>query len=177
MRLISSAQRGANSNLSALRRHFPERDHRLIGGKCPSSTRNASDGRFFTVSQLSFDLSGGVATITITNPPLATMDSGTVSEIADLIPRLRAPDVRAVVFTGGVEGYFIRHYSVIELDRSAQGVAAEPAEPRRPVDLHDLLLEIENLPKPVICALNGTAMGGAGSARGPFRRARRWRSV
>ena len=108
--------------------------------------------------QLSLDLTDAVATITITTPPLATMDPGTVQEIADLLPRLREPDIRAVIFTGGIEGFFIRHYSVVELDRSAQGEA--PTQPRRPVNLHDLLLEIENLPKPVITALNGTAMGG-----------------
>jgi len=108
--------------------------------------------------QLSHSLDEGVATVTITNPPLATMDPDTVLELSELMPRLRQPDVRAIVFTGGIEGYFIRHYSVVELDRSAQG---EPApEPRRAVNLHDLLLEIEHLPKVVIAALNGTAMGG-----------------
>ena len=108
--------------------------------------------------QLSLDLTEGVATVTITNPPLATMDPGTVAEIAALLPRLAEADVRAVIFTGGIEGFFIRHYSVVELDRSAQGEAA--SRPLVPVNLHDLLLEIENLPKPVLTALNGTAMGG-----------------
>ena len=108
--------------------------------------------------QLSLDLSEGVATVTITNPPLATMDADTVSEIAELMPRLQEADVRAVVFTGGLPGFFIRHYSVVALDEAAQGQATRPA--RRPVNLHDLLLEIENLPKVVIAALNGTAMGG-----------------
>ena len=108
--------------------------------------------------QLSLDLTEGVATVTITNPPLATMDPGTVAEIAAMMPRLAEADVRAVIFTGGIEGFFIRHYSVVELDRSAQGQAA--ARPPVPVNLHDLLLEIENLPKPVLTALNGTAMGG-----------------
>ena len=106
--------------------------------------------------QLSFDLVDGVATITITNPPLAVMDANTLGELSRLLPRLRESDVRAVVFTGGVEGFFIRHYSVVELDRSAQ----RTAEARAPVGIHDLLLDIENLPKPVIAALNGTAMGG-----------------
>lgn len=110
--------------------------------------------------QLSLDLDDGVATVTITNPPLATMDPGTVREIAELMPRLKEDDVRAVVFTGGLPGFFIRHYSVIALDASAQGAAPPPAADRPPVNLHDLLLEIENLSKPVITALNGTAMGG-----------------
>jgi enoyl-CoA hydratase len=109
--------------------------------------------------QLRLDLADGIATVTITNPPLATMDADTVSEIAELTPRLKEADVRAVIFTGGVEGFFIRHYSVIALDEAAQGRAEDQAR-RRPVNLHDLLLEIENLPKPVIAALNGTAMGG-----------------
>eukprot|EP01036_Dinobryon_divergens_P053436 gene53436-71434_t len=100
--------------------------------------------------QLSLDLTDAVATITITNPPLATMDPGTVQEIAEMLPRLREPDVRAVIFTGGIEGFFIRHYSVVELDRSAQGEA--PTQPRRPVNLHDLLLEIEQARSAVINA-------------------------
>ncbi len=112
--------------------------------------------------QLSLDLDGAVATVTITNPPLATMDAGTVAEIAGLMPRLREADVRAVVFTGGLPGFFIRHYSVVALDEAAQGggASASPSPARPRVNLHDLLLEIENLPKPVIAALNGTAMGG-----------------
>ena len=108
--------------------------------------------------QLSFDLADGVATVTITNPPLATMDADTVFEISEMMPRLKEADVRAVVFTGGLPGFFIRHYSVVALDQAAQGQA--PARTRPGVNLHDLLLEIENLPKPVISALNGTAMGG-----------------
>ena len=32
--------------------------------------------------QLSFDLADGVATVTITNPPMATMDAGTLVELA-----------------------------------------------------------------------------------------------
>ncbi len=113
--------------------------------------------------QLALDLHAGVATVTITNPPLQTMDPGTLSELTALLPRLREDDVRAVVFTGGMDGYFIRHYSVVELDRSAQGQrpAAEPAE-GAPVamNIHDLFLAIENLPKPVLAVLNGSAMGG-----------------
>lgn len=108
--------------------------------------------------QLSLDLHEQVATVTITNPPLQTMDPGTLAELDDLLPRLREDDVRAVVFTGGMEGFFIRHYSVVELDRSAQGERTVSA--RAPVNIHDLFLAIEHLPKPVLAALNGTAMGG-----------------
>jgi enoyl-CoA hydratase len=108
--------------------------------------------------QLSLTLDQGVATVTITNPPLAVMDPQTLDELDRLLPQLREPDVRAVVFTGGVEGYFIRHYSVVELDSAARG--GQPSAATRRVDIHDLFLAIEHLPKPVLAALNGTAMGG-----------------
>ena len=108
--------------------------------------------------QLSFDLSQGVATVTITNPPLATMDPDTLYELSELMPRIKAEDVRALVITGGMDGFFIRHYSVVELDQAAQG--QQRSRDRRPVNMHDLLLEMENLPKPEFAALNGTAMGG-----------------
>jgi len=108
--------------------------------------------------QLSLDLAEGVATVTITNPPLAVMDPDTLFELSEMLPRFKEADVRALIFTGGVEGFFIRHYSVVDLDQAAQG--QRPSQPRPSVNMHDLLLEIENLPKPVFAALNGTAMGG-----------------
>ena len=52
--------------------------------------------------QLSFDLSQGVATVTITNPPLATMDPDTLYELSEIMPRIKADDVRALVITGGM---------------------------------------------------------------------------
>jgi enoyl-CoA hydratase/carnithine racemase len=107
------------------------------------------------MAQLSLDLHASVATVTITNPPLAVMDPNTLTELAALLPRLNESDVRAVIFTGGVAGYFIRHYSVVELDSAAQGQRAGGD-----VNIHDLFMSIENLPKPVFAALNGTAMGG-----------------
>jgi enoyl-CoA hydratase len=108
--------------------------------------------------QLSLDLRDAIAVVTITNPPLAVMDPETLREISELLPRLREPDVRAVIFTGGVEGFFIRHYSVVELDQTAQGARREL--PPNAINIHDLFLELENLPKVVVAALNGTAMGG-----------------
>ena len=116
--------------------------------------------------QLTLDLHAGVASVTITNPPLQTMDPHTLAELAALLPRLREDDVRAVVFTGGMEGFFIRHYSVVELDRAAQGerggnaAEGQPSGSAAPVNIHDLFLALEQLPKPVLAALNGSAMGG-----------------
>jgi enoyl-CoA hydratase/carnithine racemase len=115
---------------------------------------NSVKGR--TMAQLTVDLHDSIATVTMANPPLAVMDRQTLDELEALLPRLGQDDVRAVVFTGGVDGYFIRHYSVTDLDDAAQGRAAQVGV----VDIHGLFAAVENLPKPVFAALNGTALGG-----------------
>ena len=71
------------------------------------------------------------------------------------MPQLETPAIRAVVITGTGNDYFVRHFSVEALDDSAQG-QGEQWE----VSMIDVLLRLEQLPKPVITALNGTALGG-----------------
>lgn len=107
-------------------------------------------------AHLTFSLDAGVATIQFDNPPLQVMTPATINELNALLPRLIEPDVRAVVFGGNrASGYFIRHFSVEELDNTIRGVAI-------PWDrsMHDVLFDIEHLPKPVISAMDGSAMGG-----------------
>ncbi len=108
--------------------------------------------------QVQLEVADFIATITITNPPLAAMDPITIREITEIMPRLYNDDIRVVIFTGGIEGYFIRHYSALELDRAAK--IGPDGEARWEGNVHDLLLEIENLPKVVSTALKGTAKGG-----------------
>ncbi|MGF1455764.1 MAG: enoyl-CoA hydratase/isomerase family protein [Alphaproteobacteria bacterium] len=107
------------------------------------------------MSHLTLAIEDRVATVTFDNPPLQVMTPSTVHEIADMLPRLDEDDVGAVVFTGADSDYFIRHFSVEELDASARGDGTKWA-----VNMDDVLLRVEHFPKPVICALNGTAMGG-----------------
>ncbi|MEM7077032.1 MAG: enoyl-CoA hydratase/isomerase family protein [Pseudomonadota bacterium] len=97
----------------------------------------------------------GIATVTFDNPPLSVMTARTIQELHELLPELEADAVRAVVLTGSGEEYFVRHFSVEELDESAQGDG-----PAWEVNMDDVLLRLEHLPKPVIAALNGTALGG-----------------
>jgi enoyl-CoA hydratase len=116
--------------------------------------------------QLTIERHGAVAICTITNPPDGYMDGGTVPELNAATKELAAdPGVRAVVFTGGVPGVFIRHYSVHELEALSrrmreQGVTVDTTRPIPERELDAVFLLIEEMPKPCIAAMNGTAMGG-----------------
>lgn len=94
------------------------------------------------------------------------MDRETVPELDALTRELEADDsVRAVVFTGGVPGVFVRHYSVDELEALSiqlrqAGVKVDTAQPLPERDLDHVFRRLETMGKPVIAALNGTAMGG-----------------
>jgi len=83
------------------------------------------------------------------------MTPTTMNELNALLPRLRENDVRALVFVGNDPKYFIRHFSVEELSASSNGQRGH-----WDANMDDILLELENLPKPVIAAMNGSAAGG-----------------
>jgi enoyl-CoA hydratase len=74
--------------------------------------------------------------------------------------------VRSIVLTGGLEGIFVRHYDVGELnvmgDRLADQAATPPPSPvaRGGGGFAELVDLLAAAPKPVIAAINGLCMGG-----------------
>jgi enoyl-CoA hydratase len=118
------------------------------------------------MTQVAVERRGAVALVTVANPPDAYMDRDTVPELDAVMRDLEADDgVRAVVIAGGVPGFFIRHYSVHELEALSstlreRGVTVDPAQPLPARDIDHLFRRIETMPKPVIAAINGSAMGG-----------------
>jgi len=109
-----------------------------------------------------------VAVCTINNPPRNLMNADMVAELLKLADELEAdPEVRSVVFTGGVEGIFITHYDVSELLLASQGLQQVPSPlmaflgpPKELHDSHKAYNKLQFMPKPIIAALNGTATGG-----------------
>ncbi len=118
------------------------------------------------MSQVTIERRGAIAIVTLTNPPEGYMDSGTVPELDAATRELEADDaIRAIVITGGLPGVFVRHYSVHELGALSatlrgQGLKVDTNATIPERELDHVFKRIETMAKPVIAAINGTAMGG-----------------
>jgi len=117
--------------------------------------------------QITTELSpGGVLTATVANPPDGLMDAGTERELAAVLDRAEGDDgVRVLVLTGGLDGVFVRHYSVAALAELSdvlrrKGRRFDETSEVADHPLNAICRRIEALPKPAVVALNGTAMGG-----------------
>ena len=104
---------------------------------------------------------GKIAVCTIYNPPQNLMNNGMVREIDAFVQDVERDDsVRVIVFTGGVEGIFITHFDVSALaSMSSSETPSEPPKASR-VPLHQMERRLQDLPKPVIAAINGQCGGG-----------------
>lgn len=95
------------------------------------------------------------------NPPMNYLSSRGAAELDRLIAEWTAADIRCVVLCGDVPGRFITHYSVeelVELSRDRDRLVE--AGTVLTDDYHAMLQRLNDLPKPVVAALNGDTMGG-----------------
>jgi enoyl-CoA hydratase/carnithine racemase len=103
----------------------------------------------------------GVVVAAYTNAPMNYFVGAGAEELGALIPTWRAPEVRAVVITGGPADQYLTHYSVEELGELANDRAAMSA---LGTDLNDgyhaLVQDLSDLEKPVIAGMSGDTMGG-----------------
>ena len=100
------------------------------------------------------DANGTVGVITVNNPPVNALSPGVPEGIADSLSRALDDDaVKAVVLIGGGRT-FIAGADIKEFGKITSG------KKRRGPGLHGLLNKLENAPKPVVCAIHGTALGG-----------------
>jgi enoyl-CoA hydratase/carnithine racemase len=103
----------------------------------------------------------GVVVAAYTNAPMNYFVGEGVEELADLIPTWRAPEVRAVVITGGPADQYLTHYSVEELGALAADRATMSALGTDVNDgYHALVQDLSDLEKPVVAGMSGDTMGG-----------------
>jgi enoyl-CoA hydratase len=118
------------------------------------------------MAQITIEQQGAMLVCRFVNPPEGYMDSQTTPELEAILDRVEADDsIRVLVFTGGLPGVFIRHYSVVELEGLSENLrernfAVEEGRSAPESALHQVFRRVSELPKPVIAAINGTAMGG-----------------
>lgn len=100
---------------------------------------------------------GAMAIATFTRPPRNFMSFLAMTQLEAVLTELAADDdVRVVILTGGVPGYFVAHADLDDLRAIGQGqpVEGDPGSWGRTFSL------LATMPQPVIAAVNGQAWGG-----------------
>jgi len=108
-------------------------------------------------STLTFDLTDGIARITVNRPDkLNALNAIVIGELGDAVTRIETDvAVRGVIVTGAGPKAFVAGADIAEL--SDQGVAGGRA---RALAGQQVFRRLERSGKPVIAAINGFALGG-----------------
>ena len=108
----------------------------------------------------------GIGIITFNNPPKGFLTSEMIAETIPMIEDLDNDDsIKTVIFTGGIKGIFIKHFSVEEIlamsdlakERRKKGLY-ETRHTKAPLRM--FWENIDNMKKPTIAAINGYCGGG-----------------
>lgn len=101
------------------------------------------------------EIKEGVATVTLNRPPLNPLNAELFTQIGRCADELAADDqVRAVVITGGEKNFA----AGADIKEMAEASAVEITKFN--VVAQENFNKVENIPKPVIAAINGFALGG-----------------
>ncbi len=105
---------------------------------------------------INYEVEGAVAVLTINRPKaLNALNSAVLDEINEAIDAIDLDTVRALILTGAGEKSFVAGADIGEMSTltKAEGEAFGKKG-------NDVFRKIETLPIPVICAINGFALGG-----------------
>jgi enoyl-CoA hydratase/carnithine racemase len=110
--------------------------------------------------KLHIQLDGGIATLTIDNPPINLFDLGLYLEMRQAAAELRDDEAaRVVVLRSATPGFFIAHFDVSLIQRF-------PTDPQPPTTelnpFHEMCEAFRTMPKATIAVIEGR-VGGGGS--------------
>ena len=106
---------------------------------------------------LLFDIADGVATVTVNRPEkLNALNATVISELGEAVEKIAADSaIRAVILTGAGGKAFVAGADISELAQCDAGNAERLSRTGSAI-----FRAYERLPKPVIAAVNGFALGG-----------------
>jgi enoyl-CoA hydratase len=102
---------------------------------------------------------GDVVIATYAAPPMNYHTDAAVGQLEEMIGGWAASDASAIVLTGGVTGRFITHFDVDQILANQEQPDPIFDAPRRSRRVQSVLRRLNDLPQPVIAALNGDTMG------------------
>lgn len=106
------------------------------------------------MSVVDFATDGAVAVITLNRPPVNAISVELVDDLEAAVDRAGDASVRAVVMTGSP--HFAAGADITGFNAAMEG----DGEPELANRLSDVVRKLERLPKPVIAAVRGFALGG-----------------
>lgn len=106
------------------------------------------------MSHVDFEMKGAVALLTLNRPPVNALSQALTADLDAAIERAAAPAVRAVVLTGSP--HFAAGADISEFKAAMDGGGGDALANR----LSAVVRHLELLPKPVIAAIRGYALGG-----------------
>src|SRR5690348_7714349 len=126
----------------------------------------ASETRMSNPDVLSSSTKDGIAVVTLGSAKRIYFDQEMSDALQDVLASYaNDPAVRVVIVTGGAPGYFVRHYSVAALVETGEAIQKSGRKwpedaPYNAGSFDKAMTLCETMPKPVIAAISGTAMGG-----------------
>ena len=97
----------------------------------------------------SAETAGGIAVVTADNPPVNALKHEVRAGLAEALRRVRDdPSINGIVIACAGRTFF------------AGADITEFGKPPQPPSLGEVIAQIEAMPKPVVAALHGTALGG-----------------
>ncbi len=139
---------------------------KLVDGiekRCPGFTpqvlrTQAASGKPWTLRDVRLSVDGPIAFITMSRPEaLNALNGKVLHELKDALATVRKNPAVRVVLLSGEGGAFVAGADIKEM----QALAAKPAAIRAFTAFgQGVLRDIENLPQPVIAAIDGVALGG-----------------
>ena len=109
-------------------------------------------------NQVLSQIDGGIATITLNNPPLNVVTLQLSRELGETLDALAIDnEVRAVIVTGSGERAFCAGSDISEF---AELMAPGQVVPKKLKRQNEIFNQLDHFPKPTIAAISGLAFGG-----------------